>query len=158
MFGDAADRFRRMHLLESLAFLPYSAAVDHFQHLVYAAPEASPAARHEMWQSVERRYLPWRSWGDLAYPANGGRWQAQLHIYTVPFYYIDYALALCCALQFWARSLTRPDAALTDYVALCRRGGSLPFQELVRSANLVSPFAPGALATVVAAARQSLAS
>jgi M3 family oligoendopeptidase len=154
---DAADRFRRMHLITSLAFLPYGVCVDHFQHEVYANPDATPAERHAIWQKLERRYMPWTDYGDLAYPAKGGRWQAKQHIYNSPFYYIDYTLALCCAMQFWVKSLRDFPAALDDYVALCARGGSAPFQDLARGAGLVSPFAEGALAEVVREAEAALA-
>jgi oligoendopeptidase F len=107
---------------------------------------------------MERTYLPWRDWGDLAYPARGGRWQQQRHIYLVPFYYIDYVLAQTCALQFWARAEHDRDGAMRDYVALCGRGGEAPFQELVRSAGLISPFDEGCLAEVVDRARAALVS
>jgi M3 family oligoendopeptidase len=96
----AVDRFRRMHLIGALAFLPYGVCVDHFQHEIYANPDATPDERHAMWQRLERRYMPWTDYGDLAWPAKGGRWQAKPHIYGSPFYYIDYTLAQCCALQF----------------------------------------------------------
>ncbi|MBS0639842.1 MAG: M3 family oligoendopeptidase [Proteobacteria bacterium] len=147
--SDAADRFRRMHLIGALAFLPYGVCVDHFQHEVYAYPNATPAERHAMWQRLERMYMPWTDYGDLGYPAKGGRWQAKQHIYNSPFYYIDYTLAQCCALQFWVRARRDGREALDAYVRLCGQGGSMPFQDLVRSAGLVSPFAPGALADVV---------
>jgi M3 family oligoendopeptidase len=156
-FGGDADRFRRVHLSEALLFLPYGTAVDHFQHEIYARPGMSPAERHELWRSMEQTYLPWRDWGDLAYPAQGGRWQHQRHIYLMPFYYIDYVLAQTCALQFWVRSERDPDTAMRDYVALCRRGGEAPFRGLVASAGLTSPFDEGCLAEVVAAARAALA-
>lgn len=146
---DEAERFRRMHLITSLAFLPYGVCVDHFQHEVYANPTASPAERHRMWQALERRYMPWTDYGDLAYPAKGARWQAKQHIYNSPFYYIDYTLAMCCALQFWVRSRQDFQGAMDAYTALCGRGGSAPFGELVLSAGLVSPFTPGVLAGVV---------
>lgn len=146
---DAAERFRRMHLIGALAFLPYGVCVDHFQHEVYAHPEATPAERHAMWQALERRYMPWTQYGDLAYPAKGGRWQAKPHIYGSPFYYIDYTLAQCCAMQFWVWARKDPNQALDAYVKLCARGGSAPFGELMTSAGLVSPFADGALAAVV---------
>lgn len=154
---DAADRFRRMHLITSLAFLPYGVCVDHFQHEVYANPDATPEERHAIWQKLERRYMPWTNYGDLAYLTKGGRWQAKQHIYNSPFYYIDYTLALCCAMQFWVKSLKDPRAALDDYVALCARGGSAPFQELAHSAGLISPFAAGALAEVVREAEAAIA-
>lgn len=148
----AAERYRRMHLVSALAFLPYGVCVDHFQHEVYANPEATPAERHAMWRRLERHYMPWTDYGDLAHPARGGRWQAKQHIYTSPFYYIDYTLALCVALQFWVWSRRDAAGALAAYVALCGRGGSMPFQGLVASAGLVSPFAEGALEAAVAEA------
>ena len=146
---DAADRFRRMHLIGALAFLPYGVCVDHFQHEVYANPDASPMDRHAMWERLETIYLPWADYGDLDFLRKGGRWQAKPHIYGSPFYYIDYTLAQCCAMQFWLRSRRDYQEAMDAYVALCAKGGSAPFQDLVRSAGLVSPFADGALGDVV---------
>jgi M3 family oligoendopeptidase len=156
-FGSDAERFRRIHLTQGLLFIPYGVAVDHFQHLVYARPEATPAERHAMWQEMERTYLPWREYGDLPHVKDGGFWQFQRHIYLNPFYYIDYTLAQTCALQLWVRS--RKDAAgtLAAYNALCSRGGEAPFQELARSAGLVSPFQPGCLRDVVEQAKVALA-
>jgi len=154
---DKAARYRRMHLIGSLAFLPYGVLVDHFQHEVYAKPDAKPAERHAMWRALEQQYEPWCDYGDLSYPAKGGYWQNQMHIYGSPFYYIDYTLALCCALQFWVKSRADYDAALADYVALCGRGGEAPFQDLVASAGLMSPFTEGALRDVVKEAETVLA-
>jgi M3 family oligoendopeptidase len=156
-FGNDAQIYRDAHLAESLAFLPYGVAVDHFQHLVYERPEATPAERHAMWQQMERRYLPWRTYGDLDRPARGGFWQGQLHIYKAPFYYIDYTLALACAMQFWSATYDDREDAITRYVELCARGGSASFGELVTSAQLHSPFVPGALTKTVGRARAMLA-
>jgi M3 family oligoendopeptidase len=155
--AEAADRFRRMHLIGALMFLPYGVCVDHFQHEVYANPAATPAERHAMWQRLEHLYMPWSDYGDIAFLNKGGRWQAKPHIYGSPFYYIDYTLAQCCAMQFWVRSRQDYPAALDAYAALCARGGSAPFQALVASAGLISPFAEGALADVVREAEQFLA-
>ena len=151
-FGGDADSYRREHLLEAMLFLPYGVAVDHFQHLVYGNPSATPAERHEMWREVERRYLPWRDYGDLAHPLKGAAWQEKRHIYVAPFYYIDYTLALCCALQFWVRAKDDRAATLDAYVTLCGRGGEASFGDLVQSAGLRNPFEAGALADVVSAA------
>ncbi len=155
-FGDAAGRFRKTHLTQLLLFLPYGAAVDHFQHLVYAEPDASPDDRATMWREMERSYLPWLNWGDLAHAASGRRWQAQLHIFGYPFYYIDYALALTCALQLWVRAADNRGAAMSSYLELCRRGGEASFGELVRSAGLKSPFESGCLEKTIARARMEL--
>ncbi len=157
-FGDDAERYRRLHLEEAMLFLPYGVAIDHFQHLVYANPDATPLERHRMWQQMEAKYLHWRQYGDLAYLARGGLWQAKAHIYHVPFYYIDYTLALCCALQFWTKSRQDYRAAVSDYLALCKRGGEAAFGELVRSAKLRSPFEDGSLRRVAGEAREVLAS
>jgi M3 family oligoendopeptidase len=155
--GEDADRFRSQHLRSMLLTLPYIAAVDHFQELVYETPDATPAERHAMWRSVEQRYLPYRSSGGIPYVARGGMWQRQRHIYGYPFYYIDYGLAMCCALQFWVASRTDHRTAVETYVALCKRGGELPFLELVASAGLRSPFEPGALCGIAEHARAFLA-
>jgi oligoendopeptidase F len=111
-----------------------------------------------MWQATERRYLPWRNYGDLERPSHGAFWQSQLHIYRAPFYYIDYTLALCCALQMWASSYDDPVETMSRYVALCARGGEAAFRDLIGSAGLTSPFEAGALARVVARAKDVLAS
>jgi M3 family oligoendopeptidase len=158
-FGEEADRFRTIHLTEALVFLPYAVAVDHFQHRVYDHPDASPADRHAMWLELEERYQPWRSYGDapgLEHLRKGGLWQRQLHIYRRPFYYIDYALAQTCALQFWLRAEQNRGEAIAAYTALCKRGGEAPFGELVRSAGVRSPFEPGCLSKVVEEARAYL--
>ncbi len=155
-FGDDAERFRKTHLTESLLFLTYGVAVDHFQPFVYASPTATPKERKQMWRECERMYLPWRLYGDLSYPAEGGLWQGQTHIYSRPFYYIDYVLAQTCALQFWARSRNNFDDALAAYIALCDRGGEAPFQQLARGAGLVSPFDDGCLTRVVNEAKAAL--
>lgn len=156
-FEGDAERFRRIHLTQGLLFIPYGVAVDHFQHLVYAKPDATPAERHAMWQEMERMYLPWRDYGDLPHLADGGFWQFQRHIYLSPFYYIDYTLAQTCALQLWVRSQRDPAGTLAAYNTLCSRGGQAPFQQLAKGAGIVSPFHAGCLRDVVATAKQALA-
>ena len=156
-FGEDAGRYRRQHLENAVLFLPYGAAIDHFQHLAYGRPEASPAERHAMWREVEGRYMPWRRWGDLSHPAAGGAWQAKMHVYAAPLYYIDYTLAQCCALQFWDRAASDRAAAMAAYVALCTRGGEAAFRDLVAGAGLASPFAPGALGGIAARVAATLA-
>ncbi|MDE7539806.1 M3 family oligoendopeptidase [Gluconobacter sphaericus] len=150
----AADRYCRMHLIDALSFFPYGVCVDHFQHEVYARPEMTPEERHQTWRRLEKLYMPWRDWGDLAYPAKGGRWQAQLHIYRLPFYYIDYALAQCCALQLWLGSRLDREGTLEIYRRLCAEGGLKPFAQLVSEAGLTSPFEADVLAEVVHEAEQ----
>lgn len=155
-FGERAEAFRAEHLASRLLFLPYGCAIDHFQHLVYERPDAGPDQRREMWLDLQRRYLPWRDYGNAAYAAAGNAWQQQLHVYTYPFYYIDYTLANYCALQFWAQAQRNRKDAVERYVSLCARGGSASFRELVASAGLESPFGDEALSLVIEAARPYL--
>ena len=144
-FGEKAQQYRIEHLMSTLAVLPYAAAVDHFQHLVYEHPGASIEDRHGFWRQMEAAYMPWRRYGGIAHLERGGFWHQQRHIFIAPFYYIDYTLAACCALQFWMRSLDDYAGALEEYKRLCARGGTLAFQSLLRSAGLKSPFEPGVL-------------
>ena len=148
-FGNEAGRFRYMHMVNAILFLPYGACVDHFQHWVYENPEATPAQRKEKWSELEKIYLPSRDYDDLAFPKLGGIWQGQLHIYQMPFYYIDYTLAQVCALQFWAKFGQDKTSAWKDYMNLCQAGGSQPFTELVKLAGLSSPFDEGVLKNVI---------
>ncbi len=155
-FGDDAERFRQVHLAQSLQFFAYGTAVDHFQHEVYANPQLTPEERRNLWLEMEKTYLPWRDWDDISWGAAGGRWQMQSHIYQTPFYYIDYVLAQTCALQFWDQMQDDFEDALGRYVELCKRGGEAPFQELAKSAGLRSPFETGCLAAAAARAREYL--
>ena len=149
-FAGDAERFRRTHLAEAVLFLPYGTAVDHFQHELYQKPHLTALERHDLWREIERTYLPWRDWGDLPHASGGGRWQFQRHIYLSPFYYIDYVLAQSVALQLFARAKADRPGALGAYHDLCKRGGSLPFQALVRSAGLISPLDAGCLEHIAA--------
>jgi oligoendopeptidase F len=139
-----------------MAFLPYGVLGDHFQHEVYENPGSGAAARHDMWRKLEHHYQPSLDWGDLDYAAKGGRWQMQGHFFGMPFYYIDYTLALTCALQMWLLSRNDKAGTFERYHTLCGLGGSRPFQELVASAGLTSPFADGCLTDVVREVRSVL--
>jgi len=148
-FKEDTDKFKFYHLSSSLQFIPYGVTVDEFQHYVYENPEASPAERKAAWRAIERKYLPNRNYEENDFLERGGFWLQQGHIFSSPFYYIDYTLAQLCAFQFWKRIEENKEEAWADYMALCRAGGSKPFTELVAEANLTSPFADGCVASVV---------
>ncbi|MNC53507.1 hypothetical protein D3C75_1029250 [compost metagenome] len=80
---------------------------------------------------------------------HGGFWQKQTHIFRTPFYYIDYTLAQLCAFQFWKRSSEDFALAWSDYLTLCKAGGSKSFVELVELAGLISPFQDGCVGSVI---------
>ena len=151
-FGDQTDKFRFYHLQGALLFMPYGCAVDHFQHWIYANPGATPAERNAAWKSMERLYMPWRNTLDIPYADEGTQWQFQRHIYESPFYYIDYALAQTCALQYWQASRVDAKEAFADYLRICDVGGSKAFLDIVAEGRLRSPFADGTLSSIVGSA------
>ncbi len=148
-FGEDTDKYKFSHLSNALYFLPYGVAVDEFQHFVYEHPQASRAERNQAWREIERKYLPHRDYDGYEFLEKGAFWQKQSHIFSMPFYYIDYTLAQICAFQFWKKDQEAHEAAWADYLRLCRAGGSLSFLGLVQLAGLRSPFEDGCVASVV---------
>lgn len=148
-FQEDTQKYKYEHLSSAILFIPYGVAVDEFQHFVYEHPGATPAERKAKWRELERVYRP-----DLALEENdllnrGGYWFQQRHIFRSPFYYIDYTLAQICALQFWVRNQADSKQAWSDYLRLCKEGGSRSFSELVEAAGLRSPFAEGTVESVI---------
>ncbi len=143
-FENDTEKFKYLHLISAVNFLPYGVLVDEFQHYVYENPSASPKERKLKWRELEKIYMPHIDYGDNEFLESGGRWQRQMHIYESPFYYIDYCLAQICAFQFWSKAIHNGNGqyktALKDYIKLCEAGGSMSFLELVKYANLESPF------------------
>ena len=148
-FEHQTDKYKFAHLSSGLLFLPYGVAVDEFQHVVYENPEMTPAERNAAWKEIEAKYLPHRDYDGHDYLESGAFWQRQGHIYSSPFYYIDYTLAQICAFQFWKRSREDFDAAWKDYLHLCGLGGSFAFTKLVEEAGLISPFEDGCVESVI---------
>ena len=70
------------------------------------------------------------------------------HIFLYPFYYVDYALAQTCAFQLYLRGKENFDTAWADYIRLCRAGGTKGYFDLLKTANLKSPFDEETLKTV----------
>jgi M3 family oligoendopeptidase len=151
-FGDATQKYYQSHLGDALTFIPYGTMVDEFQHHIYDKPEMTPAERNALWLELEAKYRPWLDVTDIPFQAEGRRWQAQGHIYSSPFYYIDYCLAQIMALSFWAQSQTDRDAAWAKYRRLVGFAGTKTFVELITDANLPTPFEPDNLKAVADAA------
>lgn len=148
-FKEDTDKYRFSHLSNAICFLPYGVAVDEFQHYVYENPEVGPAQRNKAWREIEKKYLPHRDYDGNKFLEGGGFWHKQSHIFSMPFYYIDYTLAQICAFQFWKKDRENHQNAWTDYLRLCRAGGSLSFLELVELANLQSPFKDDTVQSVI---------
>ena len=148
-FENDTDKYKFIHLSEALLFIPYGVTVDEFQHWIYENPEVTPQERREKWLEIEKKYLPTRDYGEVEELKNGIFWFRQGHIFSSPFYYIDYTLAQVCAFQFWIKSREDREKAWQDYLNLCKLGGSKSFFQLMKSANLKNPFEEGTLAAVI---------
>ncbi len=148
-FGDQTDKYKYSHLGGAITFLPYGVLVDHFQHEVYEHPEMTPAQRRAKWRELEKQYTPWKDYDGDIFFEEGGFWFKQGHIFSTPFYYIDYTLAQMCALQFWQRNHVHKDKdAWQDYLKLCNVGGTKSFLQLVELGHLKSPFQAGNLKAI----------
>lgn len=157
-FGKDTRKFYYSHLASALTFIPYGTMVDHFQHIVYEQPDLTPAQRHGVWKKLLGVYMPWmRLDGDIPFYAEGEGWQRQHHIYSSPFYYIDYCLAQTVSLQFWAMIQKDLPDAWQHYMAYTVQGGSATFTDLLKNAGLESPFEESCLRGVCQAAREWLA-
>ena len=100
--------------------------------------------------------MPTRDYGEIDELKEGIFWFRQGHIFASPFYYIDYTLAQVCAFQFLIKSVEDRENAWKEYLALCRLGGSKPFFELMKAANLKNPFTEGTLSSVIPKIREIL--
>ena len=142
-FGNQVDKYRFSHLADAVLFLPYGASVDEFQHEVYAHPEMTHEERCATWKKIEQKYLYFKDYSDEPFLAKGGYWMRQGHIYSSPFYYIDYTLAQVVAFEFFHRFALNREKAFKKYVKLCRMGGKYPFKSLLKHAGLRIPFEDG---------------
>ena len=157
-FGDDTRKYLYSHLAGALTFIPYGTMVDHFQHVVYEKPDMTPAERHGVWKELLGVYMPWMKLdGDIPVYSEGEGWQRQHHIYSSPFYYIDYCLAQTVALEFWAMIRKDVGNAWQHYMAYTVQGGSRTFTDLLKNAGLESPFDEACLRGVCAEAEKALA-
>lgn len=157
-FGEDAGKYNYSHLADALCFIPYGTMVDHFQHIVYENPELSPAERHAKWKELVQIYQPWfKLDGEIPFYSEGEGWQRQHHIYSSPFYYIDYCLAQTVALQFWNMIQKDQKGAWQHYMAYTKQGGSVVFTKLLKNAGLESPFQESCLRGICDTAAKYLA-
>ncbi len=144
-FGEDAQKYRIQHLQQAFTFVPFGVAVDEFQHIVYEHPELTPRERTYEWHKLEEKYMPWRTYEDDEFFARGGFWYHKLHIFLYPFYYINYTLTTMGAMEFKKKFEADRAAAMRDYIALCKAGGSTNYLSLLKIANLSVPFAEGSV-------------
>ena len=146
-FADSehAQRFRKKRWTGAVELISYICVVDEFQHWVYENPSASAAERDAQWDHSWETYIPGLDFEGIE-QYRAARWYAQLHIFRLPFYYIDYAIAETGAMQLAAMDAKDPAAAMETYLALCRIGGTKGVLDIFKSAGLRSPFDAGVMA------------
>ena len=141
-------RARKRHLEEILQVLPWIATIDAFQHWIYSHPEHTMDERTDYWLELFKRFG-----GDVDYTGYEDvlkwLWQRQLHIFEVPFYYIEYGIAQLGALQVWHNSKTDLKKAITDYRIGLAMGGSRPLPELFEAAGIKFDFSAETLKPLV---------
>lgn len=148
-FGDRASDYVKMHLEDSIAFIPYGCMVDEFQHIVYENPDMTPAERKAVWRQLEKEYKPHLDYDDNGYLEQGGYWQRQPHIYDSPLYYIDYCLAQTCALQYKVKMDADFGEAWSSYLKLCGLSASDFYTNMIKEVGLMSPFEEGCVKNIV---------
>ena len=151
-----ANRARKTHLEGIIAFFPWMATVDAFQHWIYSHPGHRRAERTAAWLALMDRFG-----GDVDWTghesARANFWHRQLHIFLHPFYYVEYGIAQLGALQVWANSHRDPVKALRDYKAGLALGGSRPLPELFAAAGCRFDFSAETVRPLVALTRSELA-
>ncbi len=153
---DEAARAKRKQLEGIIRFFPWMATIDQFQHWVYTHPGHGVAERHAAWDDIFGRFtspgLDWSGLGD----AFTTRWHAQLHLFHIPFYYVEYGIAQLGALQLWNEYKRDPRAALMGYRNGLTLGGTRPLPELFSNAGLRFDFSRETLEPLIEAVSSEL--
>ncbi|MDO4266338.1 MAG: M3 family oligoendopeptidase [Eubacteriales bacterium] len=154
-FGDRAKDFLKSQLEDAVVFIPYGSMVDEFQHIVYDNPNLTPKERKEAWKALERVYKPHLQYEEeSSFYAEGGFWQRQHHIYSFPFYYIDYVIAQTDAFQYKIRMQKDYHEAWESYLGFCRESASDFFTNMLQHAGLKSPFEAGTIKEIADGLRE----
>ncbi len=151
----AANRARRVHLEGIIGIFPWIATVDAFQHWIYTHPGHSRAERAAAWLELMDRFGGDVDWSGYE-AARANLWHRQLHIFTHPFYYIEYGIAQLGALQVWANSKRDKVKALNDYKKSLALGGSRPLPELFSAAGCKFEFDAAAIGPLIQLAQEEL--
>ncbi|WP_026898604.1 M3 family oligoendopeptidase [Daejeonella oryzae] len=129
-------RAKRDQLKDVLKTLPWVAVVDQFQHWIYTNPEHTAAERTEAWKKIfepfGNNFADWKGLDD----ALGNLWQKQLHIFEVPFYYIEYGIAQLGAIAVWKNYKENPEKALNQYLDALRLGYTKTIKEIYETAGI----------------------
>ena len=143
VFFDNPDELRRaklQHLESIVETLPWVATIDKFQHWVYENPEHTIDERRENWLRIYEQFAETvTDWSGFAYYKEY-LWQRQLHLYEVPFYYIEYGIAQLGAIGVWRNYRRNPQAGLQGYKDALSLGYKAPIREIYAAAGVPFDF------------------
>jgi oligoendopeptidase F len=141
-FSDKNDLARaREHQLERvITIFPWIATIDKFQHWVYENPSHTPEERKQKWMEILQEFSSQSvDWSGLEQYREFG-WQKQLHLFEVPFYYIEYGIAQLGAIGLWMQYKNNKEKALSNYMQALSLGGTRTLPELYDAAGLKFDF------------------
>jgi oligoendopeptidase F len=141
-FDNEADliRAKREQLLDVLKTLPWVAVIDQFQHWIYTNPSHNAADREVAFKQIYERFgAGFANWEGQEMEF-GNLWQKQLHLFEVPFYYIEYAIAQLGAIAIWKNYKEQPEKALQQYLDALALGYTKPMNEIYETAGIKFDF------------------
>ncbi|MFZ9881107.1 MAG: M3 family oligoendopeptidase [Phycisphaerales bacterium] len=133
--AEECERALRERLEKFPTIMTWIATIDAFQHWIYTNPGHTRAQRTEAWRALVKRFGNDVAWEGLE-DARDASWQRQLHLFGMPFYYIEYGIAETGAIQMWMNARRDQKRALADYRKGLALGGSRPLPELFAAAGL----------------------
>jgi oligoendopeptidase F len=155
-YSDAdANRAQRNHLEGIIKIFPWIATVDAFQHWIYTHPGHTRQERTAFWVSLMERFGGGEDWSGFE-EARAHLWHRQLHIFEVPFYYVEYGIAQLGALQLWQAAQRDLPGALDHYLAGLSLGGSRPLPELFQASGLAFDFTDQTIAPLMRNVKEAL--
>ena len=133
-------RAKKEQLADVLKTLPWVAVIDQFQHWIYTNPNHNAADRETAFKQIYNRFgAGFADWTDFEQQF-GNLWQKQLHLFEVPFYYIEYAIAQLGAIAVWKNYKENPEKALEQYLAALSLGYTKPMNEIYETAGIKFDF------------------
>ena len=148
-------RARRDHLEGIIKFFPWMAAVDAFQHWIYTHPQHTRAERAAQWIALMDRFGGREDYTGFE-DCRAHTWHRQLHIFEIPFYYVEYGIAQLGALQLWQHSRRNLHDAVDQYLRGLALGGSRPLPDLFAEAGLAFDFTDKTIAPLMGSVKESL--
>ncbi|MBL0069110.1 MAG: M3 family oligoendopeptidase [Chitinophagaceae bacterium] len=135
-------RAKEQQLERVITIFPWIATIDKFQHWAYENPDHTEEERLANWFSIANEFSsPVIDFSGLDDYRRFG-WQRQLHLFEVPFYYIEYGIAQLGAIGLWQQYKQNPEAAINNYIKALQLGGTKTLPELFTAAGLKFDLSP----------------